>query len=172
MATGRFTKISIGDRFGKLTAIERLPNAPNGCSKWVCLCDCGNKKSVPSNNLGISTNSCGCLSKVVNNRGRFTNSHGHYTNGKASPTYKVWQSMVGRCYHKTNKSYKYYGMKGVIVCDAWRHSFRQFLSDMGTRPINMTLDRANPFGNYEATNCRWADSATQYSNTKKRYLII
>jgi hypothetical protein len=48
-------------------------------------------------------------------------------------------------------------------------SFDGFLEDMGERPDGKTLDRINPFGNYEKDNCRWADNATQKSNTRKRY---
>ena len=51
----------MGKKFGKLTVIKELPSE-NLESKWLCQCDCGNKKEVIGWHLtkGI-TNSCGCL---------------------------------------------------------------------------------------------------------------
>lgn len=50
-----------GKKFGKLTVIKELPSE-NLESKWLCQCDCGNKKEVIGWHLtkGI-VNSCGCL---------------------------------------------------------------------------------------------------------------
>jgi len=76
--------------------------------------------------------------------------------------------MKKRCLDKTERSYRWYGAKGVTICDKWMN-FEGFLKDMGERPDGKTLDRINPFGNYEKDNCRWADNATQKSNTRKRY---
>lgn len=56
-----------GQRFGRLTVIERDLNGPVGASKWICKCDCGNVISVRRNHLvGGNTNSCGCSKKGVN----------------------------------------------------------------------------------------------------------
>ncbi len=55
------------------------------------------------------------------------------------------------------------------MCSRWENCFENFLSDMGSCPKNMTLDRINPFGHYEPANCRWADKITQANNTRKHW---
>lgn len=85
--------------------------------------------------------------------------------------YKVWYNMIYRCYSKKSDSYKNYGARGITVCEAWRNSFQQFVDDMGPRPDKYTLDRKEANGNYEPSNCRWADKKTQSRNTRARRLI-
>lgn len=91
--------------------------------------------------------------------------HGHTTDGHVSPEYSVWASMFTRCYKPGHRAYRYYGGRGVRVCERWR-SFENFLTDMGPRPIGTTLDRwPNKDGNYEPGNCRWATPEEQNNNT-------
>jgi hypothetical protein len=92
--------------------------------------------------------------------------HGHAV-GSGTPTYVSWQTMRRRCVDENHPAYKYYGGKGVSVCERWS-VFDNFLSDMGERPIGHTIDRINSDGNYEPSNCRWADWKTQAANRKKR----
>lgn len=83
--------------------------------------------------------------------------------------YNTHQMMIRRCYSEKSSSYKNYGAKGVTVCDEWvgPQGFWKFVEDMGQRPIGMTLDRIDPFGNYTKANCRWSDKPTQANNTRQ-----
>ena len=78
--------------------------------------------------------------------------HGMY----GTPTYKSWSEMKRRC----GKS-KWY--KNITYCKEWE-KFENFFKDMGARPKGTSLDRINPYGNYEPNNCRWADDITQENN--------
>lgn len=78
-------------------------------------------------------------------------------------TYKSWQSMKGRCKNPNNPAYSKYGAKGIKVCARW-NDFENFYSDMGNRPQGSSIDRINSNGNYEPSNCRWADRQTQNMN--------
>lgn len=80
------------------------------------------------------------------------------------PMYAGWQQMILRCHDPKNSIYPRYGAVGIRVCDRWRDNFQNFLADMGDRPEGMTLDRIDPTGNYEPSNCRWADAKTQRNN--------
>jgi hypothetical protein len=79
--------------------------------------------------------------------------------------------MFQRCYDRKCPAYRYYGALGVTVCERW-HSVEDFYTDMGERPEGMTLDRIDPFGNYEPGNCRWADVSTQAKNTRCQRRIV
>lgn len=88
---------------------------------------------------------------------------------KEQPDYKhplhlTWRSMKTRCFNANSKSFKYYGAKGVTVCERWM-SFQAFLEDMGPKPSQThTLDRINNHGNYEPGNVRWATWDQQRDN--------
>ena len=62
--------------------------------------------------------------------------------------------------------YKWYGGKGIGVCERWLESFENFLTDMGERPEGMTLDRIKSSKDYSKDNCRWANKDTQLRNKK------
>jgi hypothetical protein len=80
-----------------------------------------------------------------------------------------WRCMKQRCLNPKNKNYRYYGARGIKVCDRWLHSFRNFLDDMSYKPgPEYTLDRKNTNGNYEPKNCRWATRKVQINNTRRQ----
>ncbi len=89
---------------------------------------------------------------------------------KKHPNYAVYWGMLQRCYNKNVPKYKFYGGKNVTVCNRWRMTYKNFVNDMGNRPKGTTLDRINPFGNYEPSNCRWATKEQQLKNTRKAWL--
>lgn len=156
-----YTKDLKGMKFGKLTILEHAGKCRSGKTLWLAECECGNRNTYRTGNLqsGQATKCRFCQNTT----------HGH-TKGKEkhglSKTYKSWAGMIGRCYTKSNSSYKYYGALGVTVCDKWLESFENFLTDMGERPEARSLDRINPYGNYESDNCRWATAKEQAMNKR------
>lgn len=91
--------------------------------------------------------------------------------GKAySKEHHIWREMRQRCNNRKAKDYRYYGGQGVTVCERWS-KFENFYADMGPKPEGLTLDRINPFGNYEPSNCRWASRMVQAQNTRKRACV-
>ena len=106
-------------RFGSLVVVKQTEDHvyKDGSrkAKWLCICDCGNQKSVIGKNLlNGATRSCGCLQKQV--ASKLLKTHGKSN----TVIYNVWRNIIGRCYNKNLKCYKYYGAKGVDVCDSWR----------------------------------------------------
>jgi hypothetical protein len=80
--------------------------------------------------------------------------------------------MLKRCYNKKSTYYAYYGGRGINVCERWRESFENFLSDMGQAPDGMSLDRfPNMNGGYEPGNCRWATAKEQGRNKRNNVFI-
>ena len=78
--------------------------------------------------------------------------------------YRSWNSMITRCYNPKAASYRYYGGKGIKVCEEWKSNFRAFYKDMGPRPEGTTLDRIDGNKDYEPGNCRWATVKQQIHN--------
>lgn len=83
--------------------------------------------------------------------------------------------MKNRCYDKNYHSYKYYGAKGITVCDEWKNDFMAFRKwmlehgyDENAPRGKCTIDRIDPYGNYCPENCRIVDMATQNKNRRKK----
>jgi len=133
---------------------------------WVCKCDCGKEIIARGTNLRAKvTKSCGCYAKELK---KLPKKEKPYSKYKA---YKSWNSMKVRCLNKDNEHYKFYGARGIKICERWLN-FKNFLEDMGERPEGKTLDRINVNGNYTKENCRWATPEEQSNNTRKNVKIM
>ena len=148
-----------GVRFGRLVALRRI-GSMNGKSLWEFRCDCGKLHQAKAGDVRHSgTQSCGCLKNCR---------HGLST----SPEYQTWFGMLMRCYNPKRRYFRYYGGRGITVCDRWRNSFDDFLSDMGPRPsLEYSIDRINNNGNYEPGNCRWILKSEQSKKRRNNVLI-
>ena len=92
---------------------------------------------------------------------------------KVSNEYKTWLAMKSRCYRSSDKSFSGWGGRGIKVCDRWKSDFSAFLSDMGRKPTpSHTIDRINPNGNYEPSNCRWATIQEQGSEHRRGIIPV
>lgn len=156
----------IGYRFGRLTVIEYAGRARDRHSMWKVHCDCGNTITVIGNNMKSGqTLSCGCLQRELTERRALK--HGEARIGKVSREYRAWCEMKTRCENSKRKSWKYYGERGIKICQEWSKSFAAFRKYMGICPNGLTLDRINNDGNYEPGNCRWATRKEQVRNSSR-----
>lgn len=80
--------------------------------------------------------------------------------------YYVWSDMKKRCFNEKRSDYKYYGGRGITVCDEWL-DINNFINDMyPSFQEGLTLDRERVNENYSKDNCRWANRNTQARNTQ------
>lgn len=161
-----------GERFGILTAIapthKTLANGRK-MPAWSLKCDCGTIIVAMTVNLTKGSHrSCGCKKGELNSS--------HYPGDSKRPEYRVYRQMLDRCYLETAPNFRWYGGKGVTVCERWLRGtneltgFQAFIADMGDRPEGLTLDREDPRKPYEPGNCRWATWAVQGSNRREHHM--
>lgn len=148
-----------GMRFGRLTVIKRnghyvSPNRKQSHSLWLCVCDCGKQTMVRGGQLrNGKTRSCGCL-----HREKFKRiTH----NETKTPLYTIWRAMRERCNNPNSISYKWYGAKGIKVCDAWDNSYEAFRDWAVANGYTegLTIDRMDSNLDYTPDNCRWLTRA-------------
>lgn len=157
----------VGNTYGRLTVISKDVTGSSGQIKWKCGCACGNTVIVRGDSLRSgATLSCKCLNNEIASN-LFTK-HGMYK----TPTYRSFYNMLHRCYKASHKNFDNYGGRGIKVCDRWKDSFDNFFSDMGEKPIGMTLDRINNDKNYDPDNCRWATQKVQSRNTSRNINLV
>lgn len=163
-----------GKKFGRWTVLRRAYNHP-GRTYWKCQCSCGKIKDVVGYTLTHKqTFSCGCLAaEKASVRSKLTSRvHGETIKKTISTEYSAWQSMKTRCYNKNTHYYKYWGGRGIKVCDRWLQSFESFLNDMGRRPTKKhSVDRVDNNGDYSPENCRWATASQQRKNMRSRKVV-
>ena len=163
-------QILTGQRFGRLLVIG--PNYfSKGTTYWICQCDCGSIKRFAAQNLKRgASNSCGCLNKeLIINRSTV---HGMRRRKHTTQEYTVWCNIRQRCNDQNSISYKYYGARGISVCERWINSFENFINDMGNKPTKEhSIGRINNNGNYSPDNCRWETIHDQSRNTRRNRLF-
>ena len=162
----------IGQRFERLKVVSRTWR--RGRTYFNCVCDCGKSTCVDMYSLTSGRiKSCGCYNRELCLSSSTT--HGM----SKTRFYAIWNGMRQRCENSSIPMYRFYGARGVKVCDRWKkfenfredmyESYQKHVEEFGEN--DTSLDRINSFGNYESSNCRWATDLEQQNNRRNNHII-
>lgn len=87
------------------------------------------------------------------------------------PLYKTWKNMMSRCYSPNDRAFGDYGARGIGVAEEW-HDIRNFVRDMGEKPLGHTIERLDNERGYSKENCAWASRTDQNRNTRKNKMTM
>ena len=164
----------VGDRFGRLVVTGDTGRRYAGNVIWSCRCDCGNEVDIRGASIRSGlTKSCGCLQRETSSENgknipchvRVKNikkaiisntTHGGCRRSISRKLYWVWHKMKRRCQNPSESSFKYYGGKGVGVCEDWESypSFRDWANSAGYVE-GLCIHRMDNDSGYSPSNCTW-----------------
>ena len=152
----------LGKKYGRLTIIEVWWDKEKKATMCKCKCDCGNTHiSYISKLTSGQVASCGCQ--------RGNKKH----NGHGSRLYRIWQAMKTRCLNPNAANYRYYGGKGITVCDEWMNyaPFEEWAKENGYSD-SLTIDRKDINKGYCPQNCEWVTMKHQNNHHKSNIYQI
>lgn len=120
---------------------------------------CGNTFKARSSGIKAGHPiSCGCM--VLKSVFKHGMSH--------TKIHDVWQNMKSRCYQQKKHDYKYYGGRGITVCDEWREYFINFYNwaMINGYKEGLEIDRIKNDLNYSPDNCRFITGSQNTQNTR------
>ena len=150
----------VGIGFGRLMVLDWAGRTEKGNNYWDCVCFCGSIARVQQSSLlNGYVRSCGCLKKT----------HGE----SKSRLYRIYRQMKYRCNNPTYPEYKYYGGRGITVCEEWEKDIISFLLWANTNGYaeNLSIDRIDNDLGYSPDNCRWTTESLQCRNRSSSYLF-
>ncbi len=167
--------LEIGTKFGNRLYLGKWKQKGSHVYILVkCICEKEDFVNLTLLKRNIGLNCSKCAAKFLKKHGMTKTS-----------TYISWASMLTRCYNFNNKAFKYYGEKGIKVCERWLISFENFLEDMGEMPKGFSIERIDVNKNYSCGkceeclknnwigNCKWIPKQDQPKNrTNTVYVFI
>ncbi len=173
----------LNTKYGKLVPIREI-KLPMGQRRIIlCKCSCGTIKKFSLDalrNKKRPTRSCGCLSKEIWRK--MLSGHSQRYKGTGNPNYQhgdnktrfhmLFNGITCRCRVKSSSSFFHYGAKGIKCewenyIDFKKDMYRSYLKHVKKYGEKQTtIDRINPFGNYNKSNCRWATWKEQRHNRR------
>lgn len=155
----------VGLNFGPLTVLA-YEETRNRATYWRCVCECGGQVTARADHLMRRARS-GCPLCRHDRQSAIMTRHGACADRGMARLYGIWLGMRNRCRNPKINGYKYWGGKGIKVCEQWQvyEPFRDWALANGYA-ANLTIDRVKSDLNYEPDNCEWV---TAEENSRRRW---
>lgn len=160
----------VGQKFGRLLVTANVASN-SGRRKWACVCDCGKRVVVSTDNLRRgNSRSCGCWK--IERLSKMRTTHGESNNY----LHHIWDGIKQRCLNPKSTFYSEYGGRGIRICDEWKCDYSEFSryirENLGERPSpEYTIDRVNNNAGYTPGNLRWATPGEQSRNKRNNVIV-
>ncbi|UWG97772.1 hypothetical protein LPY66_02815 [Dehalobacter sp. DCM] len=171
-----------GNNYGKLTVIG-FAYSDKGKTYWNCYCDCDKDEPQEKRKVCVklgkylqdgSTSSCGCKRRE---HAKEISQHSNKKPRTNKPYYSqlrnIWGTLINRCHNPKYKGYKYYGAKGIFVCNEWRDNFEAFYdwAIKHSYTSGLEINRLDQSRNYMPDNCEWMPKGVSSANTCNNILM-
>lgn len=159
------------------TALEQSKNTsrniPITCfGKTMCLSDWSRETGINPGTIKSRIFTLGWDAEKALTKASATRKKPHPNVATTWPEYVIWRGIIARCESLSHPKFNRYGGRGIGICDRWRHSFRNFLSDVGFRPSDAhSLHRIDNDKGYEPDNCKWATAREQSRGTSQTRIV-
>lgn len=150
-----------GKIFGDLYVIKYSESLDKDNRRiWECKClKCGEIVYKTSNILNNCINRCEKQLKEYSNKSKYLRT--------------TFYHMKSRCYKENDSKYKWYGARGIKICNEWLNNIDDFInwSLSNGYKRGLEIDRINNDGDYEPNNCRWVNREVQVNNRRNNVVI-
>jgi hypothetical protein len=154
MGTTIDPRCHIGETHGVYTIVD-MTGEKDKYGHWIYKCVCNECGFVKHSHYGAIAGKYKTVTcRHLRANGEYI-AYGHIWGNKRLGS--IFQGMIARCYDMDDKSYPYYGAKGIGVCQEWMQNPKLFEEWALCSGYNndLTIDRLHSDRDYCPSNCQW-----------------